>query len=379
MEMLYFLFIGGSGSGKTVATCNMQHTLTRKGGVKVRRGSKDIHFFLTSKNSPEIQKFKQMYQDMLDGTLPIGTTEPGEYSFVLTRENQGICRIEMVDYRGAFRDDPAAPKVELDAFSNMIRRAAILVYILPGDILEKHQQMLRMEKKNDTASKLYRTIEIEVSEEVGHIKTTMEALQEGEQKRTDRPPLLLYVTKSDQMAEGTDVMAALEKFVKEQNLFFQGTKILGCQSTLGPHIKIDESASPHGILDGLEPEGFEIPILLSAAYVCSQSGKAWCEAELKRLNEELEQAEEDQLEEAGKKVSFLPFIRKKEIENRDRLVKELGRRIQDLRSSIEAVPGKDQRQGYAADILAYIKDGGFPTLYIDENGCRREDIGDLLH
>lgn len=384
MEMMYFLFIGGSSSGKTVATCNMQHMLTRKGGVKVRCGNEDVHFYLTSKNSPEIQKFREMYDAMLDGSLPVGSLETDQYSFVLSRENQGICRIEMIDYRGALRDDDDALDEEKEAFTSMIQRAAMLVYILPGDILEMHRQMRRMEAEKDTSSKQYRAMENRVDEEVGHIRTTMQALQEGDLKRADHPPLLLYVTKSDKLARDADVMEELNAFIVEQNLFFPDTKTLGCQSTLGTNIQIDESTNPHQITGGLEPEGFEIPILLSTAHICSQSGKAWLEAELKRLQAELDEATEDQLDAAGKKVHFA-FIRKKAVENRKKLIAELGDRIKTLRSSIADLESKDHRRKYASEILAYIKngniknnkDGSFPTLYLDENKTR-QDIQNLF-
>lgn len=376
MEMLYFLFIGGSSSGKTVATCNMQHMLTRKGGVKARCGNEDVHFYLSSTRSPEIQKFRKMYDAMLDNSLPVGNIETEQYSFKLTRENQGICQIEMIDYRGALRDDPKPLPEEKAAFTSMIQRATMLVYIVPGDILEMHRQMRRLETEKDTSSKQYRILENRVDEEAGHIRSTMQGLQEGDLKRADHPPLLLYVTKSDKLPKDVDVMEELNAFIVEQNLFFPDTKILGCQSTLGKDIQIDESPNPHQITGGLEPEGFEIPILLATAHICSQSGKTWLEEELKRLHADLDDVTEEQMEARSKKVRFA-FFRKQAVEDRQELIKELGNRINTLRDDIDNAKNKNIRQKYAREILAYIKDGKFPTLYLDENRNRR-DIQELF-
>jgi len=369
VEKAYMSFIGGTGSGKTVALCNMWRLMTNDGGIRASGEQDAPRFCLVSGMGMEIRRLRQMYDNMAkENKLPGQTLDAENFSFLLDRNNESICEIDMLDYRGALaedtdQDDPDWPKLE-----GMLSHASILVYLIPGNILEK----FRMGDEEDAA------------DEANHIRTMMKIVCNN-RRQEDRPPLLFYVTKSDLVSPHVEVMEVLEKFIRQNDLFFPGVKIAGCQSTIGPEVVVDETVTPHVIKSGkIAPQGFEIPMLLTVGYSLSESGEKWLQSEIYRLKKEITEQHNTQSDTIDQKATIRakwnPFTRKKraqQVEDLEDKIEEIERNINNLEKTLAGLPDKNVKTQYAKDIMSYLRNGRFPVLYLDENK-NKKDIGEFF-
>ena len=377
MDMAYMTLIGGSGSGKSVSFCNMHDTLMD--GVSFQKDGQKVHLCLVAQDAPEIQLLSTWYINMLKGKLPVNTAENKVFHFTLTRNNQPFCDVQMFDYRGSIRDDKDTPRKEREEFYAALAHSSILIYLIPGNILKDYQKMLRMEEQKEDRTVDYHLLKESVGTEVRHLRN-INALVKGNDftkgLREDRPPLLLYVTKSDLLPPGTDVMALLKSFIDRNELYFEGTKLLGCHSTLGPNVSIDESVTPHVIREGWEPEGFETPFLLSVAYSCSAAAKSWYVKEKARLESLRDKAKSDEKSAYEQKIPWL-IGKKDALNKRQAIIDACEDEIKKLDTALSALQGQNKSRQYAEDIVAYIKAKGFPVLYLDEKKQSR-DFQDLI-
>jgi hypothetical protein len=365
-EKANMAFVGGTGTGKTVALCNMWNVLTQNGGIQALGEPDAPKFCLVSGTGKEIKRLQALYDNMSkENKLPIGTNENQKYSFSLDRANETICEIEMLDYRGELAEDTDEGNHDWQEVVGMLTHASIIVYLLPGDVLEK----FRIGDKRDAnlQAMLVRTI-------VKNIRRV--------QSKDNLPPLLFYVTKSDLVSSHADVMEVLEKFIQENDLFYD--KVIGCQSTIGSDVVVDETVTPHVIKSGkMEPQGFEIPMLLTVGYSLSEAGENWLKNEVGRLKREIKEMQVVQMNATLTKGTIMskwnPFTKRKRERQAEKLedtIDDAERNINKMTDSLNGLPDKNVKAQYAKDIMLYLRNGKFPVLYLDNR--TKKDISEFF-
>lgn len=367
MRRANLLIIGGANGGKTVAACNTFYKMTRKGGVS--KSNNDKKFRLVADDGADIDEFSDMYLDMLDGKLPKGTTESTNYELGFTIDNENICEIRWMDYRGGLRSNKKEFPEEWKGFCDMLEHATILIYIIPGGIINDY---IRIKDKIITGEIEIEKAEIKISNEINHIQSCIE---EAKKRRNDNPPILFYVTKSD-LIEYDDErkMKELKSLIREYNLL-GCRKVLGCHSTLGRDLYIDKN---NRIVAGFKPEGFEIPLMLSVGYCMSKAGKEWEKRENDKLDIEINRLQNEAFNLYGEKLKeqnklttkIMSFLRKdvasvKKIENE---IKDNKNKEDELKVKKAELAEKNKEKKYSNAILDYISNSNHTVFYIDEQG-----------
>lgn len=392
-ETCCLLVTGGTDSGKTVAACNVFTHLTLGGGVKTTTSSgREVRFTLvpdphSNSAGADIDTFTNIYLGMLNGEpLPIGNTENHTYELLFQDNGNNICSILYLDYRGGIIKDENARaynKEEVDELDYMMEHSTLLIYIIPGDVLNDY---ISLQGKDNIATMTAdeRTKFVKVSGEVTQIKTLIErAEQQG-----NAAPLLFYVTKSDLVYTEEEIIPGLERLIRQYSLCREGRKALGCHSTLGRNVVIKETVEEDGralrrIDTGLDPIGFEIPMMLTVGYRMSAQGKAWASAELSRIQDEIDDLNRDiingktnvVLEEKKFSNRIKGFFLRRPVHAITDLEEDIAndkQKIAELQKELQQVDGRNAQKGFSEDILSYLNEHhGNSILYINENGERR--------
>lgn len=287
MRDLPLLYTGGGASGKTCAIAGLYGALLE--GIPLAAPNPGL-----LRLTPEAPNGKPVPEGdwvrlTREGRLPPSRPGAALYGGTLCRDQDPLCRLRLLDYpNGALMEedlltrtppeDPADcakdpddslsdPYGELDsffedgasgagAFLNLLAKTPALVYVLPGELLALDRQLEWMEAHHRTGTAEYRLAALEVTESIGLLRSVMNRVQT---LRTDRPPLILYITKADQLQTGVTITWAAKRIIQRRYLFFPGTEVLACGSTLGPEVRTDASGR---IAQGLAPRGFALPLLL---------------------------------------------------------------------------------------------------------------------
>lgn len=387
------LVTGGTGTGKTVAACNVFTHLTLGGGVKTTTSSgREVRFTLvpdphSDSAGADIDAFTNTYLGMLNGgPLPAGSAENHTYELLFQDNGNNICSILYLDYRGGIIREKNARdnnKEEVDELDYMMEHSTLLIYIIPGDVLNDY---ISLQGKDNivTMTPDERTKFVKVSGEVTQIKTLIErAEQQG-----NAAPLLFYVTKSDLVYAEEEIIPGLERLIRQYSLCREGRKALGCHSTLGRNVVIKDMVGENGVAvkridTGLDPFGFELPMMLTVGYRMSAQGRAWANAELGRIQDEIDDLQESiqkgQIREAIEKKNPFNQIKGFFLRRPVQVITDLQKDIDDdkkqiieLQKELQQVDGRNAQKGFSEDILSYLNEHhGKSILYINEEGQSR--------
>ncbi len=394
------LVVGGTSSGKTVAASNVFTHMTMEGGVKAALpDGRTARFCLVAdprsgRPGKDIEEFVELYQDMLEGrSLPIGSTENRTYELLFQENGTNVGSVMYLDYRGGLTrlyDGTETAKRENEEFDFMLGNSGILIYIISGSVLQK---FLDQEENTAKMTREKRAI----SKEVAMIETLIERAR---QQKNATAPILYYVTKADRVTAGRDqILPGLKRFLDTYGLIPEGRKVLGCYSTLGWNVIIkkengefavndedDQEGGRRKIDGGLDPVGFEIPMMLTMGHCLSESGKRWAEEECARLRQAIDEmkrqkdqtsAESWKAEHGLRRIKngifgfFLGIDERKALESD---LEDLRERLAELEEELRngSIDARNTDKRYSLDILAYLNEK-FPNaiLYIDENGKKQ--------
>lgn len=382
-QKICLLSTGGVGSGKTVAICSSFTHMTLEGGVTaVTSSGRTINCELVATNGCDVDHFHETYFAMMSHKpFPNGNTENRTYELIFKLNGEIVCSIYYMDYPGGLTRknvDNITREAE-EEFNQMLVNSGILIYIIPGDILEAFISLRGKGKDNysdmtDTERKNY----LKINQEMNQIKTLMERAD----SLGSNAPVLFYVTKSDIIAYKKDIIPGLKNLIEQWKLQPKDRKVLGCHSTLGKNISINEGhPDGHIMEDGFEPTGFEIPLMLTVGYRLSTAGKKWAIDQITAIEAELEadgQKKDEAIEKkarksagfSGAKNKLLKFLgRTTAIDTQEEIIAEIEKRMADSKKRLSEVDNHNANKRHSADILAYL-DTKFPKeiLYLDENG-----------
>lgn len=363
------LVMGGPETGKTVSVITAFTMLAR--GVSPPSGGPCLRFNVDTWNSAYVRTahaLTEAYRAMAtDGVLPVGTTENHVYEFRLEKNNMGICRLTYLDYRGGIRSDTDPSAEEVTAFQNVLKQATMLAFVLPGDILRDSDDLGDIPFSAMTSEN--RTRYVHISREVNHIKTQMAYADEVNPDAA----LLFYITKADYLPDPKSVPDILDRFLRRWGILRSGRAVLGCASTLGEEINIDGN---HVILNGLQPKGFELPMLLAAMQRLNLLAHRWEISESRPINESIEELNKQLAAEKARKVQLEGQIRTKVIQffgGERKALTESKEKIQNLTEQLAdkdkekaEIAARNPRRKHVRDIQAYIQET-YPDeiLYLD--------------
>ncbi len=354
------LVTGGSSSGKTVAACNTFFKMTIGGGVGT-----EVSFDLVANGDAagnDISYFAELYRGMVKGKMPVGNTENDIYEMAFRRNSERVCQISWMDYRGSLRTRRRGEDEEKwEEFLAMLEHATLFIYIISGDLINDYIS-IKDGSLDDTMEKKEKEVDIAV--EVANIKALMETAKSIREDAMDTP-ILFYVTKSDLIKYDDDgrKIDGLISFLKTNKLLESNHKIMGCHSTLGRDLKL---SGDNEIIAGFEPEGFEIPLMLTVGYAISESGKEWEQEEMARLDAAITSYEVYIMEKNQEKgrIDSQFWTKLIGIMKKDRAVmRELENEIEDARKhkgELEAekatLEQNNRLKQYSKDILHYIEE-----------------------
>ncbi len=371
----FLLAMGGPGSGKTVAVSSAFVTLAN--GVQAAPEGPCLRVNAETVNSAytqTAQTLTDVYNGMAsEGTLPVGTSENQVYRFRLEKNGAGICKICYLDYRGGLRTDSEPSREEVQGFQDVLKRAAVLAFVIPGDLLQEFSELKRGPHSGMDRGNLARNIEI--CKEVNHIRTQMEAAN----LQNPGAPVLFYVTKADRIRDRKAFPALLERFLQEWDLPGARRMTLGCCSTLGDSICIDQN---HRIQEGFRPKGFELPMLLAAAWQLDKLATEWAAQEAREAREAIAPMEQERGAAVARRAELEGQIRtkllrvfgaeRKELTEVKEKIDRLTRQIDERRTQSAQSRERNPKRRHVLDILDYIEKTYPDTvLYWDEAGKRR--------
>ena len=296
MSQTTMFVMGEAGTGKTVAATNVFCAMTMGGGIVTADNS--VRFELVANDGWDIEEFHEQYVAMLDGEqLPIGTTENRSYGFNFQiNGTKPEYPILYMDYRGGILNDRDSLANEIEEFDYMLANSNLLVYIIPGNILNDYIMLNGKGRKQlATMTSEEKKRFLRVSNSTNHLSNVMNRLKE--QDASYNAPLLYYVTKADLVTGGREkLISGLKGLINEYGLY-KGRPVLGCYSTLGWDVDIEEiEPNVRRIQSGFDPYGFEVPMMLTVGYSLSQAGKAWAKAEVERLDRNIQYCEQRALD-----------------------------------------------------------------------------------
>ena len=350
---VYLLLNGECCCGKTVAwSCAVG---------KMAEGVGNFHLD-HKEGSVEERKLIKMYSDLSRGNLPGGGPVDIEfYTFQLKRRDKDICKIIGMDYPGGRMDYADTSREEAMMYDNMLKWATVLVYAIPGEIID---QCISIEDENVAEG-----MEKEVKRaKVAYVANTIKiCLLRAQKLREDCPPVLFYITKSD-LAKCSDEeqMDALKRFIKDYCFFDfaegKKQKVLGCHSTLGRKLKLTDN---NKIISGFSPEGFEVPMLLAVGYLQSEIEKEWVEEHCRDINARLANLNLRSLMRvlfsAGLDLFGMPANRKR--------YEEIRSQISELEKQRDEIIKNNPLRISLNEILDYMKSlGKSAVFYLDEKG-----------
>lgn len=372
------LVLGGTGSGKTVALTTAFNTLVN--GVKVNSGTPCLSINAKS-NSEEYRKtyalLTNAYREMqINGRLPVGTSENLMYTFRLELNGKGISKMQYLDYRGGIRSDADPDPDELRTYQNALENATMVAFVIPGDILQIYDDLFGMSKK----SVEYQIRAIKINREMNQIKAQMLQLDE----MNPNIPVLFYVTKADYITYEKRISFLLEHLLSKYQLMKGQRQILGCYSTLGKKIIIDDQFIIH---EGMAPEGFEIPILLAAGHHLKQIGAQSEKNEKKPLEDEISKLESEQKSlryrenqlQLKLNARFIKLFapEKKELEELREKISEKDRKLQEMREKRISI--KNIYSTEAEGVLTYLFEKCNDKVFYWNSKRMKEGVVDFFH
>lgn len=378
------MLIGGASIGKTVAASSAYYKMNADGGV----GDDQVKFDLTSIGNEGAANNTELFDNfirMLRGTFPNGNTENRYYDFAFRRNAEKICEIKWMDYKGAnieakWTDDDCGEGVEkedIQEFKAMLLHAMILIYIIPGNVVRDYSDLEKLPPQSPE-----RAIGMaKITKEIGQFKFIMEKAKELRAEDYRKLPVLFYITKSDELgysdSEKFDKLTAL---LKGYNLLKGHERILGCHSTLGRDLVVENNT----IQCGVAPEGFEIPLMLTAGYFMSDEGRAWEARENAKIDAEI-QLEQNKINQGNQELGGLqsglyyrvlaPFLKK-----RKEQIRQLEKEAAESQNKMAVLANKRKNlesrlKVYSRDILHYIEqctnDKCKYVIYMNEEGEER--------
>lgn len=332
------LVLGGTGSGKTVALTTAFNTLAN--GVNGDSGTPRLT--INVKSSLEeyrktVQRLTNAYREMeTNGMLPVGTSENLMYTFRLELNGKGISKMRYLDYRGGIRSDRDPEPEELETYRKAQENATMVAFIIPGDLLLIYGNLCKIPED----SVEYQIQGMKVSREMNQIKSQFLQIND----RNPEAPILFYVTKADYISDESHIPQLLEKLLSDYRLLQGKRQILGCYSTLGKKIKINDHFH---IQEGMAPEGFEIPILLAAGHQLKRSGarseknqkKDLLEEKNKLISERSSLKQKERQMETKLNARFIKLFapEKGELEELRKQISEKDKKIQELDKKIQGI------------------------------------------
>lgn len=384
------MLVGPDCAGKTVAATNVFCAMTMGGGIVT--ADKSVRFELVANDGWDIEEFHEQYVAMLDGKqLPIGTTENRSYGFNFQiNGTKPEYPILYMDYRGGILNDRDSLANEIEEFDYMLANSNLLVYIIPGNILNDYIMLNGKGREQlATMTSEERKRFLRVSNSTNHLSTVMKRLKE--QDASYNAPLLYYVTKADLVTGGREkLISGLKRLINEYGLR-KGRPVLGCYSTLGWDVDIEEiRPNVRKIQSGFDPYGFEVPMMLTVGYSLSQAGKAWAKEEVKRLEQNIKYCEQRALDAkteeksiASQKNTFWQSVafwnKRKREEAKQEAMKEQRRKADDAMSEKNRIQQekndldkRNQDRLSSERILKYLEEEhSGDILYLDENGIEK--------
>lgn len=393
-KQITMLVTGNTSTGKTVAACNVFHHMTNEGGVSAKAGDKELNFSLVATSGCDSDFFDTQYINMITGEpLPPGSTENASYELIFNDQEESIANILYLDYRGGMiKDDKNEEKtkqqeLEKAEFDYVLSHTGILIYIIPGDLLQKYIDLSSLE----AGTVEYELANMKIKKEISLIKTLQ---QHVTNELENRAPILYYVTKSDLVAEEEKIIPALEELIRKWKLQPKGRKILGCHSTIGRNAVVVEeniaNVSVSRIVSGFAPEGFEIPMLLTVGYRLSKEGAIWADEQEKMIADEIDALSVQKNNELAAKGAannelsgltsgirgFFTSKKKKEqkrneISQQDNKIMEIDNKINKKTKEKQSIADRNVDKQHSQNILDYLN-AKHPNqvLYLDENGNR---------
>lgn len=395
METKTTMMVMGKGeTGKTIAATNVFSAMTLGGGIQNK--DETVRFDLVANDAWDVEAFAKNYMAMMDGEpLPNGNVENISYELIFRINGEDVASILYMDYRGGILHTKDTLANELKDFDYMLSHSSLLVHIVPGDVLNDYI-MLNGKRRRDLPlmTPEERGRFSRVSEANNYINVVMHRLKNitGEDRKV---PVLFYVTKADLVTGGKDALIpGLERLIREYGLG-AGRPVLGCYSTLGWDVEIVETVregnSVRIIQSGMDPYGFEIPMMLTVGYRLSQAGKAWAADEEKRLDESIQACRDRELRALSKVDSIgnesdtvwqvLNFWSRKKRGAERQAAQQQQRNIaaqaqqeeQRAKAEKESLEQRNTDRRSSMQILEYLKEeyGEEGVLYLDQHGQKK--------
>lgn len=363
-DNVYLLLNGGyCGCGKTVAwSC---------AAGKMAEGIEDFYLDYKEGNA-DGRRLIEMYSSISHGDLPVGTCDANFFSFQLKKGKENICKIIGMDYNnGVINNADYGYREDAIMYDNMLRQATILVFTIPGEIIDK---CISIEYENMAEEKEKEIKRAEVTYMANIIKICLLKVQK---LREDCPPVLFYITKSDMVkCSDEEKMDVLKRFIKDYYFFnfAEGNKqqVLGCHSTLGKNLKLTDN---NRIVSGFCPEGFEIPMLLAVGYLQSGFEKEWIEEHCRDINARIENLNLRRLGRFVFSIGLALFGMSPD----ERRYDEINSQILELKLQRDEIIQKNPWRINLNEILDYVKSlGKDAVFYLNEKGEERP-LEEFLH
>ena len=376
--MIKLLITGGKSSGKTVAACCAYRQLSKAKFEDNNMGD----FGIIVREGVDVTELTNMYNGMLDNKLPEGSIENHIYDLILTRKMKNICNFLWLDYMGNMTTDFESsdiPEDELNVFDEFLNEAAILAFIIPGNVLDDFIHVIDKDNgmQNIERAKLTNAI----GEKIGQVITLVNRANELNLKKygkEDNRPIIFYVTKSDKVkCDDSKKMDYLYELLCGYNLLIEGRKILGCHSTIGKNLVLDEKTNK--IIKGFDPVGFEIPVMLTVGYALSEEGRIWEKNEISKIDVRISELNNILFKQklSEDKIKKNPLKRLAGILSSNKNLIEINNNIDSTQNAInEAQKTKNDLSNNnslsqnSKAILEYLQSKNYEILYVNDEGKR---------
>lgn len=378
-----FAMAGTQSSGKTVALATFFHEMSSPNFIG------DQYFNLTA-TGPFTRDLNQKYMAMrTNGMFPAGNMETSIYDMQFQADDVVMCDLSIRDYKGAlFHQQNAEEDKNYVELIQDLKHAALVVFLIGGDLVNK---FIRLESKSFTEPNEEVKLESELSDTLGAYLSLMNIVAKDEEGI--RKPVIYYVTKSDLIEAQDDrqKMKYIKSLLAKYRLIGNTTKgidrkVLICHSTLGRNLDLVPGENRIRATESIQPEGFEMPILLTVGYAFSAEGDRWEAQEYRKIDRMMSQAQ-DVIDDARAAITRL--------DGRNRLIKFFTKKSTEAKKSgyIDAITGgkadidalaaqraqvqhNNKMRDNAMHILEYInkknqEPGHLYTLYLDEHGGER--------
>ena len=378
-----FAMAGTQSSGKTVALATFFHEMSSPNFIG------DQYFNLTA-TGPFTRDLNRKYTAMrTNGMFPAGNLETSIYDMQFQADDVVMCDLSIRDHKGAlFHQENAEEDKNYVELIQDLKHAALVVFLIGGDLVNK---FIRLENKSFTDPAEEIKIEGDLSDTLGAYRSLMNIVAKNE--GGIRKPVIYYVTKSDliDFRDDRQKMDCVKSLLAKYRLIGNTTKeidrkVLICHSTLGRNLDFVPGENRIRATESIQPEGFEMPILLTVGYAFSTEGDRWEAQEYSKIDQMIRR-EQDGIDEARDAITRLDgrnwlakiFTKKSTEAKKSGYIDEItGRKsaIDDLAAQRAQVQHNNKMRDNAMHILEYInkknqEPGHLYTLYLDEHGSER--------